>query len=295
MTRRTSFGASSSFPMIGIVVGVIVLLVVVFFVYKKISNPSHTATTIVNSAVPAAVTAAVPALKPQTFIGRFNTFLFYGPSVEGPWTPFKNSSQYLTVVNLGDGTYGGLSNYGNELNYSIPSTSIGTLNGPDWSRSPNPIGTLTATPGTNMNGPSFKTMVTLNDKTLLGVGLDGKLYTFDTIYGNNMKKVNIEGDPFFFFATQIKDGTFLATDNSNTLMSAPALKGPWTKFTDIAGPGGNYFGMIQQLNDGSFVGQAPNVGVITSATIKGPWKRVPPQTAVDLGGNTQNGEFITAV
>ena len=293
MTRRSGFGAGSTGSMIGIVVGAIVLLVVLFFVYKKFTNPSHTAATIVTSTIPAAVVAAVPALKPQTFVGSFNTFLFYGPSVEGPWTPFKNGSQYLTVVNLGDGSYGGLSNFGNELNYSIPSTSIGTLNGSDWSRSPNTISSLTAEPGSGMNGPSFRTINVMNDKTLLGVGLDGKLYTFNTIYGDNMKKVN--SDTFFFFATQIKDGTFLATDNSNTLMSAPALTGPWTKYTDIAGPSGNYFGMIQQLNDGSFVGQAPNVGVITASNIKGPWKRVAPQTAVDLNGNNVTGGFITAV
>ena len=293
MTRRSGFGAGSTGSMIGIVVGAIVLLVVLFFVYKKFTNPSHTAATIVTSAIPAAVVAAVPVIKPQTFVGNFNTRLFYGPSVEGPWTPFKNGSQYLTVVNLGDGTYGGLSNFGNELNYSIPSTSIGTLDPSDWSRSPNAVGTLTAEPGSGMNGPSFRTINVMNDKTLLGVGLDGKLYTFNTIYGDNMKKVN--SDIFFFFATQIKDNTFLATDNSNTLMSAPALTGPWTKYTDIAGPGGNYFGMIQQLNDGSFVGQAPNVGVITASNIKGPWKRVPAQTAVDLDGNNVTGGFITAV
>ena len=85
-------------------------------------EPVQSDTKLKNAGPAILVPAAPPSPPPVTFVGSFNTFMFYATSLSGPWTQFSNGSQYNAIVNLKDGTFGGLSNSGNDLNVSTPTT-----------------------------------------------------------------------------------------------------------------------------------------------------------------------------
>ena len=286
-SRKSSFGEMSSASIIGIAIGIIIVIVIGYIMYSKSKTPTATTqspttqapttqspttqapTTQAPTTTPAPVTTKAPV--PNTFVATINTFMHYSNNLRGPWTQFTNNSQYLCVINLGDGTFGGLSNYGMELDVSIPTSNVGTLDpAGSWSKSANVPTYLPA-------NVSLTRIVTLKDKSILGMGSDNNLYQFDSIYGpaKVVTATNTSGaTQQFYFATQINDGSFVGTDTNSMLLTSPSLTGPWSLVPSNKIAGTNQFGFIQQLNDGSFIGGQNNIGIVTASKLMGPWAKI---------------------
>jgi len=275
-SRKSSFGEMSSASIVGIAIGIIIVIVIGYIMYSKSKTPTATTqgpttqapTTQAPTTTPAPITTQAP--KPNTFVGTINTFMHYSNNLRGPWTQFTNNSQYLSVINLGDGTFGGLSNYGMELNVSIPTSNVETLNWNNWSKSANVSTYLPA-------NISLTRIVILKDKSILGMGSDGNLYQFESIYGpaKMVTATNTSGaTQQFYFATQINDGSFVGSDTNFMLLTSPSLTGPWSIVPSNKIAGSNQFGYIQQLNDGSFIGGQVNIGMVSASKLMGPWAKI---------------------